>query len=908
MAESTGKSNNREVALFPNQQIFIQSLTTGITEVHTGPIKVNPGAQEQPVIFEDGKFTVTLDTDRAIQTHPFAPEGHYIILLNPAYRRGRSGTGADAKDTIELVYPEPGKKQPEQPLDLGRKIIIAGPITFPLWPGQTAKMIRAHQLRSNQYLLVRIYNAAQALAHWEEAEIKITSPAAIDPLRKVGDTVAEGQAQNQTISVLEKPKNLSDGDLFVIKGTEASYYIPPTGIQVVPETLSNGQEVYVREALTLERMEYCILVGENGNKRYEKGPMVVFPAPTEQFIEVEGKDKQGRSTGEFSRKFPAIELTRLQGIHIIVTADYEEGGKKFVAGDEIFIKGSEGNQIYFPRAEHRIVTYDGALKHFATAIPIGEGKYVLGRMTGVIRMAKGPDMLLPNPMNEVFVRRALTARQCEDWYPGNKEVADFNEKLRDLAKNTPTTRGAVSEGEVLRTKGGIAANYMAGAAASTRSMVSAESFMERSAVTNSGQVAPGDASERSSTYTQPRMLDLGANKLNGVPSINPFMGYAVCVISKGNGKRRVEVGPTNILLEYDEELEVLLLSTGKPKTTDKVLRTVYLLHKSNKVSDIITAMSSDNVEVELKYSLLVDFEDKDKDKWFSVQNYVKHLCDRVRSMLKSKIKKMPIGAVYASSADIIRDTLLGEVPKEGELKKRALPLYFAENGMHVMDVDVLDTKIMDPNIASLIQQSAIYAVKTQIEVANDDIKLAAHKQKQHTEQQIIKATLETTEVRAEAVIAEEMSTQEVELARKKNAEARTAADLIVVKLTEEIEGFKFTLKLDRAKETGIQEAEFAKLNQERLESLEKLRSDLQIATIKEMNGGFGAVVSALHDKATLELVAKALGPLSIMGGESLVDVLKKLVGEPLAKLLQTTMDTNGMTQLPSKPGAPATKA
>ena len=44
-----------------------------------------------------------------------------------------------------------------------------------------------------------------------------------------------------------------------------------------------------------------------------------------------------------------------------------------------------------------------------------------------------------------------------------------------------------------------------------------------------------------------------------------WVGYAVLVVDK-QGQRRVEQGPKNLLLEYDETLEVIQLSTGTPKT------------------------------------------------------------------------------------------------------------------------------------------------------------------------------------------------------------------------------------------------------------------------------------------------------------------------------------------------------
>lgn len=47
-------------------------------------------------------------------------------------------------------------------LKIGRKVNIAGPVSFSLYPGQMTKVIQGHRLRSNQYLLARVYDAAAA--------------------------------------------------------------------------------------------------------------------------------------------------------------------------------------------------------------------------------------------------------------------------------------------------------------------------------------------------------------------------------------------------------------------------------------------------------------------------------------------------------------------------------------------------------------------------------------------------------------------------------------------------------------------------------------------------------------------------------------------------------------------------
>ena len=67
--------------------------------------------------------------------------------------------------------------------------------------------------------------------------------------------------------------------------------------------------------------------------------------------------------------------------------------------------------------------------HYATAIPAGEGRYVLDRLKGEVRTIKGPAMSLPDPRSEVFVRRVLDLKLCELLYPGNAEALAHNTQL-----------------------------------------------------------------------------------------------------------------------------------------------------------------------------------------------------------------------------------------------------------------------------------------------------------------------------------------------------------------------------------------------------------------------------------------------------------------------------------------------
>jgi major vault protein len=74
---------------------------------------------------------------------------------------------------------------------------------------------------------------------------------------------------------------------------------------------------HVREAVTLERLEYCILLDEDGNKRFVQRPRGGVPAPTETFVSADGQ-----------RKFQApSSSTRTAGIYVKVIAPYEEDGR-----------------------------------------------------------------------------------------------------------------------------------------------------------------------------------------------------------------------------------------------------------------------------------------------------------------------------------------------------------------------------------------------------------------------------------------------------------------------------------------------------------------------------------------------------------------------------------------------------
>jgi len=842
----TRDREKREIALAPGSYAYMQDTTKGIVKTYVGPTVINQTGTEVPVIWNAaaGQFDKCGTLEDAVKLSPVAVEGSYLILDNPA---------KDSKHPTEGVCSSPD-------LDVGRKINIPGPCMFALWPGQEAKVVEGHQLRSNEYLLVRVYNEEEARKNWTNAVMKPAS----------GDTPAAPVAQ--------VPVDLTVGKLFIIRGTEVSFYIPPTGVGVVPEGKdAQNRPVFVRDALTLEKLEYSILVDENGSKRYEKGPQVVFPRPTEAFR----KDEKGNV------KFRAIELNEIQGLHIKVISAYtDEAGKQHKEGDELFLTGKD-TSIYFPREEHSLIKYDGKSKHFATAVPTGEGRYVMDRITGEIRMVKGPAMLLPDPRHEVIVRRALSDNQSGLWYPGNSESLEYNRVLRNIQLQAPTTRaGAISEGDFERgAKKGLAkARSGAPVAVAVAAYTTSNAALMDASMVSGDQNHVGDEFSRGSTYTSPRTVTLNT-KFEGVPAIDVWTGYALMVVSK-SGKRRVEKGPATVLLHYDESLEVLELSTGKPKTTDSLLRTVYLRVTNNKVSDKVNVETNDHVGIELSMSFRVNFEG-DEARWFEADNYVKLLCDHIRSVLKGAIKKAKIEGFYINAVDTIRDLILGEKDETG----KRLGMFFPENGMRVTDVEVLGVKIQDERIHKMLNEAQHEVVRSNIELSNARRDLTVTQEKEDIARKVAETKTTTTVAQHRLETTLVSSQLDVFMAKiaatlkqhEENKRAQAAE--------QEIKDLVFDKDLARKKRQTDQEAVFAKEELER--RLELFRAEVKgtIDRFAAAQGGFSEALLALGHEETVVKVAEALSVQNFLGGKNFADVVQHVfAGTPLQHLLDRVVN------------------
>jgi major vault protein len=817
MTEERMTARNRELVLPPRTQAFVLDSTKGRISVYVGPSKTSMSETDQLVIWDEQyrRFVPANDMNRAIMTWAEAREGQYIVLNDPVPEGSKTS-------------PPHGAVNEAVDLTVGRQVIIPGPTSFPLWPGQSVKTIDGHRMATNQYVVVRVRQPEEAQKNWSL----------------------------NTMHGLDLNK-LETGQLFIIKGTEVSFYIPTTGLEVVPD--ADGK--FVRNAVTLEQLEYCILLSENGKKRYVRGPAVVFPEPTEIFV-VESNQ----------RKFHAVELSPQSGIYVKVTAEYEEDKKQYKVGDELFITGNE-TAFYFPRAEHSVIKYGEHTKHHAIAIPEGEGRYVLDRNKGIVSLVCGPKMFLPNPINEVVVKRVLAPDMVKVMYPGNKAAIEINEKYAQEYQVSNYTSGPV---KFACCATGDTAMFSANAA---------DFAIDRS-------VFGDKTTDRGTTYTKPRTLVLDT-KYEGAVSVNIWPGYAVCIVDK-SGNRRVEVGPKNILLEYDEDLMVLELSSGCPKKDTSLIRTCYLRTVENAISDVVNVETSDMVPLNIKLSYRVNFIEgvpANRNKWFEIENYVKVLTDHCRSKLRNVVKQHSMQLFYANAITIVRDCLLGV---KTELEPRT-GLKFDQNNMHLYEVEVLKVDILSPAVAELFNKAAYSAIEGAIEVAQAKEQLTNVALLEGLRRSNIQESLETTKAEVNATIAK------LELEAEKNN--RTAANELAISE----HNFQIAVADNKCKRE-IRNEELDYLSDKN--NIELMRKEKEVALreklAKALTPGMIEAMTSFGDKNFVEGITRSLAPAALAAGVNTSDILAQIFkNTPMEGILSAMGKKPLFNRLIDKVGTPS---
>jgi major vault protein len=339
----------------------------------------------------------------------------------------------------------------------------------------------------------------------------------------------------------------------------------------------------------------------------------------------------------------------------------------------------------------------------------------------------------------------------------------------------------------------------------------------------------------------------------------------------------VVVGPQTILLEFDQQLTSMAFSTGKPKNCDKLYNTAFLRVLNNQVSDIIDAMTSDDIPVKIKTSYRVNFLPESKEKWFEAENYVKLLCDHVRSKIRNVVKNIGIQDFNKKYIDLVRDTVLGVGTGEGEHRKPRPGMTFKENGAHIYDVEVLGLEIGDREIANQLQVAQRQTIQDALRLVTSRRNLALAEEQEQMNQKL------------EAIHAA-TSIQKAQLQKQVLEETNL---LTTLELQKEIGNYQTKQTLETEKQKVVNIAAQSELDRNRLiveQTLNKLKEELDLRLkenaeeskqlaerTKAVTPDLVAALQRFGDESLVEKMADSMAPLAILGGKSVAEVLGNLL-------------------------------
>lgn len=686
----------RDILIASNEYAYVQDLTKGDIVLYVGPTKISLSNTERLVDFKAERFTPVRGEDGASGVCPFiaASSTQYVVLENPA-KDPATKPVKGSNSAIELLQ--------------GRRVVVSGPASFPLWPGQKARVVAGHELFEDQYLRVRVYERIE------------------------GDPAAIGTER-------------------IIKGSEVSFYLPKTGLEVLPD--SSGS--YVRNAVSLLDGQYCVLRGPRGQRRFVRGPGVVFPEAWEEFVTLQN-----------ARVFAAYAMRKDKGLHVRVVKTFEaKAGEQvapgtYTAGQELFLSGREG--FFFPTEALEVLGE-------VASIPLAEKEaiYVRELATGQIRTIAGPAAFLPDPTKVQVVQRPLDPETVKRWglkgYDGKR-----------------------------------------------------------------------------------------------APAITIPPSYAVLVTAKT--RREVVKGPQVRILDFDEELGVLALSTGTPKTDAATLPTCFLLVDGNKVSDRLEVRTNDHVQLEVRLSYRVSFASTsgtDDARWFNVSNYVALLCDHLGSLVRAAVRSTPIERFHAGSTEILRSAVLGE--KKGDKRTGR---EFEENGMLVYDVEVLEVQILDGDVDQLLTDAQRSAISSEVARKKEELRLVTEQAKHVVDRAVFEAQRQTQHAELELEAA-----RRALLSAKAEAKVEAARIETLGKAKTDADALELSSQAQAAAKTRHAEVEQRAL---------AAQVDAFRAQMEAMQPELIATLKSLGNQQLAASLTQHLGPLAILGGESVADVASRLL-------------------------------
>lgn len=492
-----------------------------------------------------------------------------------------------------------------KPLKHGTKRVVTEGF-FPIWPGQKVEVRQIHTLSSNQFLMAEVESEKiDVKAPYYGLTLRCASIKKAVIKEKVVSEVPEEQPSVDE-PPMEEAHELVLGQRIIIPGNLTPTYIPPSGIKIVSDYEDFNKfgcsEDDDHHSDSMVRQAVVLGPTEFCVLLDEDGQPQVKKGPGRVFP---GPYDTFRSSGSRNRVYNAYHLRSDRGLLLRVIADSiskEDLLKQLPSGTEL----DNSRDTYSKGDEVFIQGFDAYL------VP-GQSFEVIDAETRQPHVGNDHEMIYV-PAIGVDQKSGI---YVADVQTGNVRLVRGEKKLiLDPRK----------ERHIRRKIPGRMWNLIIG---------------------------KGEPHKR--------MAPEGMVNSPWALSVIIPNNEAVLVTSKSG--RKPEVGPKTILLEYEEWLEVMTLSRGRPKDDRNALETCFLRVSGNRISDQIKIETSDFVEILVDVQYSVEFEgvtEEDRMKWFNYQDYVKLLCTNLRSRLRAAARQISLSQIFPVMSDFVRDTILGK--------------------------------------------------------------------------------------------------------------------------------------------------------------------------------------------------------------------------------------------------------
>jgi major vault protein len=924
---------SRKIPVTEREFLWVQDDDKGEVILHVGPTMVSPTAADR-VVVDDGKGGFRESKTGTPQKMIEVGDNQYAVLFNPIIEEER----VKDKDHRNGSF-RPGRNEP-RPLDNGTRQMIPGPCSFYLRPGQRCEVRDAHKLNSDQYLVVEVYNKVDSDAPYYKTTLKsaeITTFTADDGTEEEkskskskleNSLVPDDDSEEKLPRPVElKGDNLTRGQLIVIRGLDTQFYIPPTGVDIVPDTSADASG----SALSGEKAKE-ILSQALESCQDEYGPLGdIYDDQRLGSFEAVADANIAESLPSASAKSKKRGASRSSETPVEQAAMRRHRVQKEAAQYANLVSNIQNS----PQLQYELQRQAGQTRLVRQAVVLREKEFcVVIDADGRRNIKIGPARVFPGPYDhfqvegsrnrvydafELLPQRALWLRVVKEISKNelqSKLPRDFNLQKEKYYPGDEIFLTSVSgfffpfnEIEVLTPESGLAfvGNDHSKVFVEAIGIDQKSGIYVRDLETGEAKLVRGKraylvhpAKEVHISRTIPAedwnhwVVPGEPHKTSRQPIVTPWALSIVvphgtaCLATSAKGQRVVE-GPCVELLEYEESLAALKLSTGTPKTDDHLIKTCFLRTVGNRVSDVIRIETSDfvNIDVEVRFS--VTFEQEHKEEWFNHENYIQVLVEHIRSLVRNRCRSMKLSDLWPIIPDVLRDGILGEKNAEnGERPGR----FFEENGMRITEVEVLKSKILDTEIAAQFDAVQREIVQLQIGDHHAKAKLASAKLRAEVEKAQFSLDRENEEMRSTLSALKRELAQKADLdviekrATKDQMEQVRSSECAMASLKAKLERLEVEREKDRENKGKQAEADASALRViseaelEKEEALNKLKQALLAAEAeadvqrnKAVQPQLVEAITALGDKELLAKAAENMNLVSLVKGQEAASLL-----------------------------------